>query len=321
MVLLSQNNDGTVDTSHYYIRFYDKLQVYLLGVSKINSFSLKESSNSNTAFVFSPNESINLGLGFNYKWVGIGAAFNYAFLNSDDDKYGKTSNTDLRLDIYGRKWYWNIVSSRYSGYYWKNPDLIYSNWNSKDSVLIRPDISTYHLSLNTVYAFNHEKFSLKSAFVSNEWQQRNAGSVLLGWHGSIYGLDVDSTLVTAVAMNEYPNASSIVDMVSINMGAALGYTYTFVFNKYMYLNLALMGGLSMQSVVISMSQPLESDREMSLSLKWHGRLAIGYQNEKNFTGIGLLVDNYQVNTPTASVFSYTFGKIRFFYGRRFAVHK
>lgn len=305
--------------STYYSSYKDKLQVYVHGVSKFSSFKLKEDNSSKKSFDFQPNENLNLGFGFNYKWLGLGVAFNTHQSNNLIEKYGKSSGTNIYVDVFTQKWYCNLKTSNYKGYYWNNPDLLYPGWNNKDSVIIRPDIKTFTAALNSVFAFKNREFSLKSAFICNEWQKKNSGSFLLGWYGSLYTLDSDSSLIPSEFSDRFPQAGNLMDLVSLNMGTAFGYTYTFVFNRHFYTNIALMTGLSAQAIVVSYDNSLDVDKKTEVSLKWHGRLAFGYQNEKNFTGFTFVFDSFNMNTPSSSKFNYTYGKFRIYYGRRFSV--
>ncbi|MCG8696931.1 MAG: DUF4421 domain-containing protein [Bacteroidales bacterium] len=310
---------GQTHDSSYYSSYKDKLQVYVHGVSKFSSFKLKEDNNSNKSFDFQPNENLNLGFGFNYKWLGLGVAFKTRQSNNLVEKYGNSSGKNIYLDVFTKKWYLNLKASNYQGYYLNNPDVIYAGWNNNDSVIIRPDINTFNLALNSVFALNNNKFSLKSAFVCNEQQKKNAGSWLLGWYSSLYALDADSSLIPSEFSNQYQQAGYLMDLVSIKLGTALGYTYTFVFNKHLYTNIALMTGLSAQAIVVSYDNSLEVDKKTTFSLKWHGRLAFGYQNEKNFTGFTFVFDRFNLNTPSNAKFNYIYGKFRVYYGRRFSV--
>ena len=85
------------DTS-YYVSLRDKLTLYVYGISKFSEFNL---SNTETGqdLSYKPNTRFNLGLGFNYKWLGLSTTFNFRFINSDDEIYGETSIFDIQADF------------------------------------------------------------------------------------------------------------------------------------------------------------------------------------------------------------------------------
>jgi len=317
----AQQNDTLADSSPVYYTFLkEKLSLYLYGINKFNAFELKDSEKENL-IRFQPNENFNLGLGFNYKWAGIGAAFNFGFINKDDAIYGDTRSIDLQVDLYTNRTVLFLNLSGYEGFYWQNVDDYYSGWSIKDSVVIRPDISTFNFSSGAIYTFNHKKFSFRAAYGNTEWQKHSAGSMLAACYFSLYVVSADSSLVPDILQTTYPLFDSLTNLATFNLGGSFGYTHTFVIKKHIFINGTFMVGISMQAFTAKdlLDHVLES--KIKPSTHSHLRLALGYNSEKSYFGISLIIDSYLAKNEINSEFTRNYGKFRIFYGRRFGFAK
>lgn len=309
------------DSTNSNIESYsDKLGIYAYGISKFSNFELKGEDQSES-LRYSPNENLNIGLGFNYKWMGLGVALNLGFINSDNDLYGKTNSLDFQLDIYTRKLLLNGNLQFYQGYYWRNPENYFPDWSIEDSAIVRPDIITGTFGFSGTYVFNHENFSFKAAFQNTERQLSSAGSWLLGARFSIYAISADSSLVPNELHDLYPNAVSLAGLSTVNLGISGGYTYTLVFAKYFYFNAALMIGLNLQSVAAYDLQGASLGEDGKMSSNAFFRAALGCNKPRHFYGFSVSTDSFLVKDPNATEFSYSFGKVRFYFGRRFNLGK
>ncbi|MBN1599816.1 MAG: DUF4421 domain-containing protein [Bacteroidales bacterium] len=319
-IQISAKNEDSTDVINniYFESLKDKLTIYIYGISKFNDFQLKNTDR-NDIIKYSPNSNLNLGLGFNYRWVGIGAAFNFKFINNDNEIYGETSSMDLQLDLYSRRVLFTGSMQYYKGFYWKNVDEYYSDWSIEDSVIIRPDISTFTFSTSAIYTFNNDKFSFKAAFANNEWQKKSAGSWLAGSYFSLYGVNADSTLVPDIAMSSYPLYDSLAALYSYSIGGSFGYAYSLVIKEHFFISAALMLGISVQTYKAQDINATILDSGVKLSTKSHFRFAIGFNSERMYYGISAVADSYLTKNEKQSELSYNFGKIRIFYGYRFNV--
>lgn len=318
--LLAQNDTTTITTNTNIESYSDKLGIYVYGIQKFSNFELK-GEGQDEKLQYGPNENLNLGLGFNYKWMGLGAAFNLGFVNSDNDLYGETSSLDLQMDIYSRKLLLSGNFQYYQGYYWRNPDDYFEDWSIEDSAVVRPDIVTATFGFSGTYVFNHERFSFKAAFQNTERQIKSAGSWLLGMRFSGYAINADSSLVPNELHDLYPEAVELAGLGTVNFGFAGGYTYSLVFAKYFYLNAALMVGFNLQAVSAYnlQGETLGSDGKVSSNALF--RMALGCNKPTHFYGISVNADSFLVRDPNETEFSYNYGKVRFYYGRRFNAGK
>lgn len=302
------------------VSYSDKLGIYLYGITKYSNFQFKEAGQRNDSVLrYSPNGNFNLGAGFSYKWLGIGVAFNLGFINNDDELKGETNSLDLQVDLFSNRLFFNGNLQYYKGYYWNNPQVYYPDWNINDSLLVRPDISTVTLGVKGIYIFNHDRFSFKAAYQYSERQLKSAGSMLLGARFSLYGIDADSSFIPTHLHEFYSNSTDIVGISSLSLGASFGYTYTFILGKYVFINALLMTGINSQFISTQdiNDEELESGAKLSTNLTF--RMAVGINKPKVYYGMSFFADSFLIRNPNETELSYSYGKFRIYYGRRFNI--
>ncbi len=302
----------------YYTSLKDKLTLYVYGISKLNQFQL-ENAEKGDLLQYKPNENFNLGLGFNYRWAGIGAAFNFGFINNDDHIYGETQSFDVQLDLYTKRMLFSANLQHYRGYFWKNVDDYYPDWDVRDSVIIRPDIRTFSLGTSGIYSFNSDRFSFRAAFANTEWQKKSAGSWITGGYFSIYGVEADSSLVPTILHSSYPSYDSLTKLTSFDIGGTFGYSYSLVIKEKIYINGTLLIGLALHASEALNQFGNDLGSVVRPTTKTHIRLALGYNNEKCYYGISFVMDSFLVQNKGQSEFTHNYGKFRIFYGRRFSI--
>lgn len=309
----NQDNDSISN----FVSYSDKFGLYTYGITKFSQFEITDTVIKNT-LKYENNGNFNIGLGFNYKWMGVALAFNFKFLNASDiELYGKTNSLDLQVEALTKKYLLTGYLQAYKGYYWSNPDQFYSNWNTRDSLITKPDLVTVNLSLNGIYVFNYERFSFKAVSTCTERQLASAGSWIAGLKTSLYGISSDSSLIPSLISEYYPNASSISGISSISLGGAFGYSYTYIFEEFFYVNLTAMLGFNLQGVSVRNYNGVEINSDSRISKNGLMRLAIGCNKEEVFYGAVLNADSFLIKEPKGSEISYSYGKFRIFYGRRF----
>jgi hypothetical protein len=119
----------TKPDTNYYESHKKMLAIKFLGVSKVASFSVFDKENK-AKLLYNPNEALNIGFGFNYKWFGLDLAFNIPGFNDDNEKYGTTNKTDIQAHIYTKRIIVDANLQHYKGFYIKNPKDIINNWQS-----------------------------------------------------------------------------------------------------------------------------------------------------------------------------------------------
>jgi hypothetical protein len=137
------------------------LVVRLYGSQKFTGYKLGQYGNSKRV-VYSPNDNYNIGLGFNYKFLGINIGFRAPFINNDEARYGKTKFLDLQSYIYMRKITLDLYGQFYNGYYLSNRSIL-DNYKVVDTFLKRPDLHTKNFGFTLQYIFNYRKFSYRAS--------------------------------------------------------------------------------------------------------------------------------------------------------------
>lgn len=315
----SQIKDSVIfsDTG-YYVSLRDRLTVYAYGITKFNTFEIKNSEG-DYLVRYRPNENFNLGIGFNYQWMGIGGAFNLKFLNDDQEVYGHTKSFDIQSDIFSKGMVLTANLQSYKGFFWDNVRSYDTTWNIRDSVPLRPDVETFNLGVSGIHAFNTNKFSFRAPYVYTEWQKRSAGSWLFGWQFSFYRLSADRYLIPPELAEYYPVLGRLVNLSTMSLGAGFGYSYTLVVKEVFFLNATLLLGLSMQGVTANDNRRAVLINDILPSAHSHFRMAIGVNNERHYYGISLISDTNPITHQEKSEYIYKYGKIKLFYGRHFNV--
>lgn len=96
---------------------------------------------------------------------------------------------------------------------------------------VRPDIQTQIFGVTLRKILNSRRFSIKPPFVYDTWQQRSAGSFMVGGefiYGSARG---DSAFVPAGVSGNFPDAG-INKLHYIMFGPTLAYAHSFVLKNH-----------------------------------------------------------------------------------------
>lgn len=312
------NNNEAVSLDHdtNYIKSYrDVFTLRLLTSSKKNEFDITDEKNGNT-IDYQPNSNLNLGVGFTYKWFGLNLAFNFPFINNDDDIYGKTTRLDLQSSIFSRKYAVDLFYQYYKGYYVANPTILDPGWLPGDPYPIRGDIRSSSLGGTFSYIFKHDKFSYRAAFNFNERQKKSAGSFLVGGGVLIYSLLSEDGLVPKELFPDSVDVINI-DGVKINSLYALGgYAHTFVIrNWYFTLGLGLGPGLSSTKTKLTNDEFRKVRSRFSVITEFRG--SVGYNSDAFYVGLSWFTGAFAIDSSNDILITYTLSKINLYVGYRF----
>ena len=296
-----------------------KLGLHFYGIRKTTELSFIDKA-AKKSLIYTPNSSLNFGVGFNYKWMGLGLAFNFRFVNNDDWKYGKSSRLNLNMNIYGKKSVVDFTFFLYESFYLKNHRDNFPSWQAGDPNYIRPDMSFASVGLSYTYIFNHERFSYKAAFVSNAIQLHSAGSFFLGGQFLLSEAAADSSFFpTGTYFEKYPE---IVDIGSSSIGLTMGYAYNFIIKKNFFISLSLALSPSLGKVYFK-----TSGDSINTAPAFAGpvlpRIAFGYNTLKYYAGISIN-GKFSVIKPMGDnslTVNYGYSRFRFYVGRHFNVGK
>lgn len=312
------NNTDSVSLDHdtsYIVSYRDVFTLRLLTSNKKNEFDISDEKNGNT-IDYQPNSSLNLGVGFTYKWFGLNLAFNFPFINNDDHIYGKTQRLDLQTSIFSRKYAVDLFFQYYNGYYIANPTIIDPGWQQGDPYPIRGDITSTSLGGTFNYIFKHNKFSYRAAFNFNERQKKSAGSFLVGGGILIYSLLADSGLIPNQL---FPDSAEVINIDGVRINSLYGtggYAHTFVIrNWYFTLSLGLGPGLSSTKTKLTNDEFRKVKSRFSVITEFRG--SVGYNSDALYVGLSWFTGAFAIDSPNDILITYSLSKVQFYVGYRF----
>lgn len=261
------------------------------------------------------NTPLSIGLGFTYKFVSFSLSKGLNFLESNATK-GATHSTDLQLHIYKRKWTLDAIGQFYRGYYLSPHGLASPDGHT---YYIRPDVGVQLVGVAGYRVMNDERFTYGAGLSQNAWQEKSAGSLLLGGQAFYLALNGDSALVPRKVDSVY-NEKNIRKLHLLEFGPGIGYAYTFVIQKHYF----LLGSLN-ANIDLYLSQELGSGvrgNKIGFTPNYMLRLGGGYTT--NRWGLNLIwIMSNSVADGKASGYQYAIntGNYRLVYARRFAVNR
>lgn len=300
----------------------DKLSLRIYGINKFNKFSIYDEGSDHT-LEYAPNNDLNLGIGINYKWFGIGLAFNFPFINNDDETYGSTNRLDFQMNVFTRKSLVDFYFQFYQGFYVENPQSYMDDWDIEKGYPTRPDIMTATLGASYLYMFKSEKFSARAAFIQTELQKKSAGSFVGGGFLSLFAMSADSSVIPNELSPVYDSILFFNQISVSSIGLAFGYSHTFVMWKKLYFSITLVPGISVQGYNMVYDENDDNRQGTKASFRMLNRIALVYNTEKWYSGITFQDDGFSNSTGqnNRNTLSYDVGVLRIFYGRRFDIQK
>lgn len=303
-------------SSIYYDDYSNMLSLFFYGKQKYSTFSIIDPS-INKIIEYTPNQQLNIGLGFNYKWLGIGLAFNFGFINNDNDTYGKTQRIDLQTNIYLNKAVFDFYLQAYQGFYVKNPSDVFSGWKGGDDAYIRPDIKNSTIGISGLYIFNNERFSYKSAFKQTAIQKRSAGSFMFGGSAILRGFSADSSIFPA--NSDFAELRPIQSNAGLYIGVLTAYAYNFNIRTHFFLSLAMSASIQVGKTAY-IFEDNTSYTAVTPILHLQPRMAFGYNKPRWYAGFSFVRDSYFEgdNNDNHNIdLEFSSGNFRIFAGMRF----
>ncbi len=273
--------------------------------------------------LYRPNSASNVGFGLNYKFIGVNFAFNFPFINNDNERYGKTKFLDLQAHLYLRKLVVDFYGQYYKGYYEAVQTRSISNAFPRRAVSLRPDILNTDLGLHVQYIFNGKRFSYRAAFMQNEYQKKSAGSFLLGGEVFTWQLRGDSALVP----HDYHTPGFFGDLPfkgtgTVSLAVNGGYAYTLVLAKYFFVTASVSAGAGLNHTRLRYSDGRPSTVGWGWAFNNTIRLAAGYNSSYYYIGLHYtdMITRSDAPVPRAHQVFGT-GNLRFSVARRLALKK
>lgn len=306
-----------LDTS-YVADYHNELIIRTFGSRKYTIFSLQDKGYAEK-LKYLPNSPFNVGLGFNYKMIGINLGFNLPIIN-ETSKYGKTNFIDLQSHAYGRKLIVDFYLQRYKGYYLA--DNVVINFNNYDKVYIRPDLATLNFGVEIQYLLNWNKFTFRGAFLQNEIQLKSAGSPIIGAFVGLVNIKADSSVIPKdLKYIDYFNNYNFYKSSIRTSNFSIGYGYTLVLPYHFFLTAAASAGLGFNTTLLQ-QRGMGSTAHLGSSVAGTLRLGLGYNSRRFFSGIHFVGTRYSHNTPIQYARQeFAAGNFRMSFAYRFTLKK
>lgn len=293
-----------------YIESYNsKLALRLVFPKRIEAFTLKNTI-SNNKYAYKANEHYGIGLGVTYKWLAVDMTINPGFTQRDKEIYGETSEFNLKGSAYLKRHFIDGYVRRYKGYYVANPEELIPTWQQGSSYPFRSDILTVGWGFNYTIPFNWAKYSPKVIFVLDGKLKKSAGSFMAVSSLYFYHLRADSSIVD----DSFSMEAQINRMDLALLGQLFGYSYTIIYKNF-YGSLAVLPGVTIPLGTIH-SEAGKYSPKFTANFKLMTRAGVGYNTERWYTGIYLILDNNRITLPANLSFGNSLGEFRFFVGYR-----
>jgi len=250
----------------------------------------------NTSLVYRPSNGYVIGLGFNYKFLGINIGTVLPFARPDIDRYGKTKYIDLQSHLYLRIFTVDFYTGYYKGQYLANTTSVLNPVPTESDYYTRGDIATYSGGFGIYANLNPTKFSVRAPFLQNEWQKKSAGQPTIGFELYWVGSAADSSFIPTNLENK-----TFFDGIDFNkwrfysMNFTGGYAYTFVIKKRFFITAGINGSLGLGEYQLSRVEGANM-RRIYPNFSINQKLGIGYHFDKIFVGLSLA--NFEYFTPT-----------------------
>lgn len=304
--------------SAYVESYYKELILRIYGSQKYSAQRIVDKGEK-TTLSYRPSNGYVLGLGFNYKFLGVNIGTVFPFAKPDPNRYGNTKYIDLQSHLYLRRFTIDFYTGYYKGQYLANSkSILYGASDAKD-FYIRDDIRTYSGGFGIYTNLNPSKYSVRALFLQNEWQKRSAGQPTVGFELYWVGSAADSSFVPSnLKNNNFFEGLNFDRWQFYSLNLAAGYEYTFVIHHHFSVMLGLNGSIGFGEHFIS---PVEGKRLVSFQPNYtiNERLGAGYHKDRFFIGMSLA--NFQYFTPTPvpkTIINWNTGNLRFNIAYRFS---
>lgn len=271
----------------------------------------------NKSIILAPNNSVDLGFEFDYKWLGFGFNLGINKINNDDTTFGKTTRTDFQFSIYGNSYGFDAYFQSYKGFYLKN----YNNYIDT-TFTIYPQLNNMELfstGLSGYYVFNHKKFSYKAAYVRNQLQKKGQGSMVLGAYFNYSAGNKLNGFSDDVLPDSVKTLFNVKAFTSSSYGINFGYTFTFIIAKVFFINLSLSPGIGIANTNIITSDDI-IDNNTILASNYTARFAFGFEKRTFYFGFNGFATGAAYKFKGTRI-QPTTSNLKFFFGKRFGMRK
>jgi len=269
---------STDSTEHFIEDLTDLLTLRLYTMTKYNTLEI---INPYGKVIMRPNGNTTLGVGFNYKGLGLGLSFGRPLSKENIQKYGLTNRFDVQGSYYGKRIGLDGFVQGYKGYYMANPkDFI--EWDKEDYPQVQ-DMRVFSIGGNGFYLFNSKEFSYKAAYLRNQIQKKSAGSFSAGiffYHDMVR---TENGFIPAEMPDSIRQDFDLKDFDATSIGISIGYQHTFVLSGNFFINFQLTPGLGYRRLSSRTVSGGSGDVNKA-AIQVYGRTALGYEFRQFYIG-------------------------------------
>lgn len=300
--LLAQPHSDSL-RSNYVQRFPDKFFIWPVIKQRSLFFDVSQRSNRTNVLNYRPNNSFGVGLGFYLFEVAFEVTSSIPLNEKSRITYGESDVRDLQINFLAKNFGGDIFRQSYSGFYVADPNQLVS---TDDEFAKRPDIEMTNTGVNGIYIFNHEKFSLRSAYNYSERQLKTGGSFVVTGTLNTLRLKADSTILGSRYRDFFPLGGSFDQMHYTTFGLAPGYTFSLVYRSF-FLNTSLAIGPAHHWIYY---KPAGAREQFDIAINTYAdiRMALGYNSDRFFAGMSYVTQSRDIRfddirfTSNSSVF-------------------
>ena len=296
--------------TNYITNFSNLMSVRLVSPRRIYDFRLKN-RDTGDFLEYRPNLQSAFGIGFTYRWLAFDIVFNPKLNNSKTDKFGETSEFNIKGTLYLKKHMIDVMLRSYKGMHISNPEDYLDPWDG--SYPYRPDMSLVNFNISYTVASNYEKYSPKTTFQLDGRMKKSAGSVMYTSSFNITTLKADSSIMPLEYEQSFDPQGQINKMSMVLLQQSMGYAYTFIHRKY-YLTLSAMPGLSFAFGTVH-SEPGKYN-PASLNFMFESKSGIGYNSRRWYAGLYFIYKYQNIKLTDDLAFNSNLGEWRLFVGYR-----
>jgi len=308
-------DDNPADSTNKYIE--DLTDLLILRLYTLTKYNSLEIINPTGRMIMRPNGNTNLGVGFNYKGLGLGVAFGRPLSQSSIDKYGLTNRFDMQVSMYGKHIGIDGFIQWYQGYYMANPSD-YIEWDKPHYPQVR-DLEIFSIGGNGYYIFNRKKFSYKAAYLRNEIQKQSAGSFSTGiffYHDMVRS---ENGFLPTEMPDSIRSDFDLKEFDATSIGMSLGYQHTFVIGGNFFISFQLTPGIGFRRLA---AKTLDGGSGIVNEAAWQvlGRTALGYEFKHFYAGAmaSIILRSFEYKGYKVDLGTEQF---RFTIGKRFDVNR
>jgi hypothetical protein len=264
--------DGTDST---YIKTYSEELQILPSIRYVRS-EISIQANQNTSLEFLQGATV-FGTRLQFDKWGIGLSVPTK-LGS-----GKTNSSSfgLQLQLFPKSLMINARASRMKGF--EKVDQL--NNHQDDFYASAKDIRLLHLSLNPIYAFSKDKYSLRAALQGTERQLKSQGSFLAALRAEYLRLKTNQNIIEDNQLN-----NALTDYSFRQNGLEGGYAYTQVIANHLIFSAIWLGGVAHTRTGYQQDQAKYHFKKWQINPISQLTLSAGYQSDRYVSSLRF---NYQ----------------------------